>query len=584
MRTRAALFLVAGAFACLGLALAVLLGLGFDWQLGPIRIRITSAERPVILGVVFAVAVLFHAGLRRVAAGALVGSGVLALIMFARTADPAYAPAGDIALIESYTLHAVHRELFLGPYSRFGWNHPGPLYFFLLAPFYVMTEHRSAGLSAGALIINLTSLGLLLWACARQSAQGLLAVTVALATVVFTWSAAEMLASQWNPHVLVLPTMAIIVVGAAVAAGSLALLPVLAGLVSFVIQTHLGLGPTVLSTAGVAIALALVGRRFAGDPEPRPRIWPVLNATLWLLLALWLLPIVEELSQPEGNLSRLWMFFAVDDSEGQRFRIAFRVWADMMSALVRSEVHVGWGNRIRATPSPWSQAWAITQTLAVALILARALLARDRFRAALSALLLVASGVGLWSITRIEDDIYDHLVFWIAGIGALEVAIIADAAIGLASRGDRIPLQKQAAAACVVLWLTAAAIGFQQMRVVVSRSFRPGIEQLSSRRLADALLSQFEGKGIGRPFVKIDQPVWGVAAGVLLQLQKRGIPFGVEEGWWFMFGPPARPSGGETSTLIFAAPEMRVRLQDSVAHELLAERDRVSIFLARDQP
>ena len=578
------MLLVVGAFASLGLALAVLLGLGFDWHLGLIRIRITGAQRPVILGAAFAAAGLFQPGLRRASVGALVLSGVLALVAFARTADPSFAPAGDIALIESYTVHATHRELFLGPYSRFGWNHPGPLYFYLLAPFYVMTEHRSAGLSAGALVMNLASLGLLLWVCARQAAQGLVAVLVALATVFFTWSAAELLASQWNPHVLVLPTMAIIVVGAAVASGSFALLPVLAALVSFVVQTHLGLGPTVLATAGVAIVLALVGWLYARDAEPRPRIWPVLNATLWLLLLLWLLPIVEELSQPEGNLSRLWTFFAVDESEGQRFRLAFRVWADMMSALVRSDVHVGWGTRIRATPGPWSQGWAIGQTLAVALILWRAIIARDRFRAALSALLLVASGVGLWSITRIEDDIYDHLVFWVAGIGALEVALVADAAIGLASRRAGALTPRHAAAASLLLWLAAAAIGFQQMRVVVSRSFRPGLEQLSSRRLADGLLPEFERRGIGRPLVKIDQPVWGVAAGVLLQLQKRGMPFGVEEGWWFMFGSPARPSGQETSTLIFAAPEMRVRLQDRADHELLAERDRASIFLIRDQP
>ena len=406
---------MAGAFASLGVALAVLLGLGFDWQLGPIRVRITSAARPLILGAVFAVAGLFQSGRRGVAAAALGLSGVLALVVYARTADPAYAPAGDIALIESYTIHATHRELFLGPYSRFGWNHPGPLYFFLLAPFYVMSEHRSAGLSAGALAINLAALGVLLWVCARHSPRGPLSVMVALATLLFTWNAAEMLASQWNPHVLVLPTMAIIVVGAAVAAGIVRAAAGARG--ARQLRRPDASRPRTRGSRDRRSGerLALIGLRRPRDAQPRPRIWPVLNATMWLLLVLWLLPIVEELSQPEGNLSRLWMFFAVDESDGQRFRIAFRVWADMMSALVRSDIHVGWGTRVRATPDPWSQAWAIAQTVAVALILVRAVLVRDRFRAALSALLLVASGVGLWSITRIEDDIYDHLVFWVAG-------------------------------------------------------------------------------------------------------------------------------------------------------------------------
>jgi hypothetical protein len=525
----------------------------------------------------------FHAKVRLLAGAVLASTAALALILYARTADPAYAPAGDIALIESYTIHATRGELFLGPYSRFGWNHPGPIYFFLQAPFYILSEHRSAGLSAGALVINLTALGLLLWVCARQSGRSLLALSVGASSVFFTWKAADMLASQWNPHVLVLPTMAIVVVSAAVAAGAIALLPVLAALVSFVVQTHLGLAPTVLAVAGIAVAFALVRTRGAA-PGSRQRIWPVLHATFWLLLLLWLLPIVEELSAPEGNLSRLWTFFAVDESEGQRFRIAFRVWANMISAVVRSNVDVGWGMRLRTPPDPWSQAWAIAQTVAVALILARGLVLGDRFRAALAALLLAASAAGLWSITRIEDDIYDHLVFWVAGIGALELAIIADAVLELVSRGPGLMTPGRAMAACAVLWLAAAAIGFQQMRVVVSRSFRPEFEQLTSRRLADVVLPEFEREGHGPPLAKIDQPAWGVAAGVLLQLQKRDIPFAVEEDWWFMFGPPARPSGRETSTLIFAAPEMRVRLQDKADHELLAERDRVSILLVRGQP
>ena len=68
-----------------------------------------------------------------------------------------------------------------------------------------------------------------------------------------------MLASQWNPHVLVLPTMAIVVVAAALAAGRTRLLPLLAALASFVVQTHLGLGPAVLAVSGAATAI-LVAR------------------------------------------------------------------------------------------------------------------------------------------------------------------------------------------------------------------------------------------------------------------------------------------------------------------------------------
>jgi hypothetical protein len=122
--------------------------------------------------------------------------------------------------------------------------------------------------------------------------------------------------------------------------------------------------------------------------------------------------------------------------------------------------------------------------------------------------------------------------------------------------------------------------------VIVSRSFRPRIEQLSVRRLADAILPAFEANRIKRPLVTIDQPVWGVAAGVLLQLQKRHIPFTVDEGWRFMFGESAGPSADRTqaSTLIFAGPELALRLGGQPGLEVLAQRDRVSIILDGHQP
>jgi hypothetical protein len=48
-----------------------------------------------------------------------------------------------------------------------------------------------------------------------------------------------------------------------------------------------------------------------------------------------------------------------------------------------------------------------------------------------------------------------------------------------------------------------------------------------------------------------------------------------------MFGEPTRPGGDETHMLFFAGPEMRVRLLDQPGHDVIAERDRVSIVLAR---
>jgi hypothetical protein len=514
------------------------------------------------------------------------GCGVAALVAYARTADPAFAPAGDIALIETYTINAANGDLLLGPYSRFGWNHPGPLYFYLQAPFYVMSGYRSAGLSAGALVINLSALGILMWVCMRAAPRGFLAIAISGASALFAFLTGEMLASQWNPHVLVFPTMAIVVVAAAVADGRIRLLPVLAALASFVVQTHLGLGPAAVALSGAATAAVALRVYLLRSSDAAPRLWPILSGTVWLLLLLWLLPLAQELSAPDGNLSRLWMFFGGETRPGQIWRTSFRTWSDMISAVLRWDIHVGWGNRYRPNPGPVSQFWAIAETVAVAAIAFNAAREKDLFRGVLAAMVLIASGLGLWSITRIEDDIYDHLVFWLAGIGALHLGLIVDALVRLVPRAAAAVGPHQIAAACVLLFAVGAAAGFQDLRVIVSRSFRPRIEQLSVRRLADAILPALETNRVKRPLATIDQPAWGIAAGVLLQLQKRHIPFMVEEGWWFMFGAPMRPSGegAATGTLIFAGPEMAVRLASQPGLDVLAQRDRVTIILDRRQP
>src|SRR5262249_23998336 len=73
--------------------------------------------------------------------------------------------AGDGAVLELGTFRAVHHVQLLGPYSRFGWNHPGPLYFYLAAPFYELFHEHGAALNVFALAVDYVSvLGLTLLA------------------------------------------------------------------------------------------------------------------------------------------------------------------------------------------------------------------------------------------------------------------------------------------------------------------------------------------------------------------------------------------------------------------------------------
>jgi hypothetical protein len=71
-----------------------------------------------------------HLWWRRIAIGLVLALGVLALLAFARAVPPIVTTA-DLAVVELYAELATQGRLLPGPYSRFGWHHPGPLYFIL---------------------------------------------------------------------------------------------------------------------------------------------------------------------------------------------------------------------------------------------------------------------------------------------------------------------------------------------------------------------------------------------------------------------------------------------------------------------
>jgi hypothetical protein len=78
-------------------------------------------------------------------------AGLVALLVEARVPVRL---GGDSALIELATREASEGARLLGPYSRFGWNHPGPLYFYLLALPYRAAAGDPRGLYAGVLGLN----------------------------------------------------------------------------------------------------------------------------------------------------------------------------------------------------------------------------------------------------------------------------------------------------------------------------------------------------------------------------------------------------------------------------------------------
>jgi hypothetical protein len=554
-------------------------GHGFTGRLLGMRVRVFDHTRPIVLGTLSS-ALLFYLG-RRVAAmrvGALTLLalfGILALVGIAGTGPPKV-PEGDMAVLESYTIRAARGELLVGPYSRFFWNHPGPLYFYLQAPFHVLTSYRSEALWAGALTLNLTALGVVFWVALRKGGS-LLGLSIAGLSGFFLWRVSDMLTSPWNPHVLVLPLMALVMVAASMAIGSLALFPAVAFLATFVGQTHVGLVPVVVAVAGLATLLALVfedrenreNRKSRASSIDWRRVLRIANATAWLLLVLWMLPLAEELHAAKGNLSRLWEFFFVEERTGQRLSTAFNAWAEMISGVLSPWLRVGWGGELKVSGRVWLRYAAVLQLVALAGIAALGAKKGNRFPSVLAGILCLAWIVAGWSVTRIEDALVDHAVFWITGLGVLGTSVIASAVLDVTPLGRWLST-RIAAAACAAIWIWCVTMGVQRLNARVARASDPTAAERQAQYFVHEIKTYLHRNPRLKPLIRIDQEAWPVAAGAIVQLQKDKVPFAVERQWLFMFSGAAAANGDENMVVLFLRPELYQRIMEEPGRGLLA--------------
>jgi hypothetical protein len=253
------------------------------------------------------------------------------LVLLVRSAPPLVPPT-DIADAELYTDLASHGRLLLGPYSRLGWHHPGPVYFYLQAPLYAASGRAGASLYGGAVAINLLAYALLLWTIVREQ-RPVLAIAAGLACLAFIVRFPRLIASPWTVHVTILPAMACLALAAAVASGRTRLLAATAFTASFVVQTDLALVPPMLAVVALTVGAVVV--RAARD-----RTAPVHDVAVALLvsLAVWALPLAEAVRHGGGNLSALWQFFRHADGQTHSARQALTAWSDGLAGLARPEL------------------------------------------------------------------------------------------------------------------------------------------------------------------------------------------------------------------------------------------------------
>jgi hypothetical protein len=578
-RARTLLTIIAGTLAIIDLvAIALLItgsqrsvGLGFT-LLRPPHVFGAAEVGAALCGIV-AVSAWRRPWLRR--AGVVGATAMLLVALCVGSASSRRTfPAGDGALLESYTLLATQGRLVYGPYSRFGWHHPGPLYFWTAAPFYGLADHKTGGLYVAVMFINMASIVAAVWVVARFGSPSL-TVTMLIALVGYAWRAREIFVSTWNPHVPIMPALALIPVCAAIAAGEVTLLPLAAVFASFSAQTHASLAPYSVGLPGVAVIVATARSRIATGIWADPRTRRVLHLTAWLLAVLWSGPIAEQMTHTPGNLTQIWRFFG-EPHGGPTTGQAFIAWADNVAGIFLPAFRFQGGGTFRPSEFFWPLAWAPLQLLLLApavLVLAK----RRSFDAAFAAMTLAGLIIAFWSVTRVVETIPEYGIVWITAIGTLGTVALTRAGLALVADATGVspPVPSWATKClCAVAVVACGAIAWQRYsdtgpiaRTRLARSER------EVRSLFENVQAYLKASGARRPLLRIRGDTWSAAAGLVFQLQLAGIDFGVERQSVFLFTDEFAADGTEDAELTLSTGTLHSELSARAGNVVLAATD-----------
>jgi len=460
----------------------------------------------------------------------------------ARLAPP-IVTTSDIAITELYTDLASHARLMVGPYSRFRWHHPGPLYFYLLVPGYVASGRAGAALYAEAVVINVAAVGVLV-AMLLAMRRPLLAALAATAAIAFALRADGVAGSPWTAHIVVLPALALVGLCAAVADGRTRLIAAAAAVASFVVQTDIALGPPMLAV--VMVALAAIAVRAA---RTRSVPYKDLAAACLVSAVAWILPILDAVLYRGGNIAALWRFFAEDAGAAHSTRESLAYWSYGLVGLARSDLRLPWGGPLDLSSAPWAVTAAVALLVALAARLVVAVRASESFDVWLGAVTLTGALASLWGLTRARGDILDHEIFWLVALGGWAAAFVAAGAIGsLQRKAPSWPgAERSLRRASAVLLICLTLLGAVQARSLIGQDEQNALAH-NVEPVVLAMDSYFDREHTRAAIVDIVD-VWAQAVPIVLRLRRLHRRVAVPPDYVYMFTDALAPSGYEDGWL-----------------------------------
>lgn len=484
---------------------------------------------------------------------------IAVLERFAHRADPT-ANRGDQAAMQLDVMAAEHLHLLVGAYSRYGWNHPGPLMLYLYVPFGWRWGVSGSVLSLATAAVNLVTflaLAVLLRRAADPWHQ--VAGAVVLVFVLHQFGILR-LTDPWNPFTLVLPLALVGVAVAVAAAGRPWALPVAVVAGSAAAQAHLGAAP--LAVGWIALGTGVV----VGTHRHRLRevALPV-GVAIGVGVLCWLPPAYQQVTRHPGNLTRIQESRSEDLGTKPTFE---ETREDLVVPLTLDQRPVG--DALGYSISPIERPTALATWHAIGLVVVAAAGAvrrvrsdRDRLRRATCATAVVGVGISVLASMQIIEPAYRYLFTPVAAAGIvlhLAVAFVVVDLLGAATRHLPGPLPRWRTTGAAAV---AAIVGlvFWVGAVRDAATIPPYAQEQNSTSIPPltALVRDAmpcDARQVWLEMAPFD--AWTEGAGVAVLLERDGVEVTVGPRFEPVFGEAHRRRGDEQTRVLIARPGQRI--------------------------
>ncbi len=452
-------------------------------------------------------------------------------------------PVGDIALMDLRVRDVWSSEVpLVGAYSRFGWNHPGPAAYFLIAPISALSGTAAWGSLVGNVLVQAATVAAIAYVAWRIGQLSHLVAVLALVGLAYGAMGPSVMLEAWNPHLAYPLFMLFVLLAWVLALGKPRALVFAAISASVLVQAHIGYLPLVL-VAGVCalgFAIARTGRSWIR--------WK--RATLWTAVAVvacWIPPIVHEFVH-ESNVERLTESLT-DAGEptlgaGEAARILaeeFRLPPPWLGGEHRLDP-------VASTVVGASAAWLVIPVGLLAAGWIASTVRRRRGSVELLAIATALSFAGFVALTRVIGDAERYVFYWRVPL-ALLIVFSSVWCVWIALGLDRIASAVGIAFAGGTLVILVAAV---TLSVRIAQVDRISDSEHTARAAITATTNDVPRDGA--VLVRAtDTPFIGVQRALVNELDRDGVDVRVDDGLGFMFGYGRTASPEDTDTVWYVS-------------------------------